>query len=126
MSDEAPMPAEEFMEGAEPSSIFADAAQQLRDEDAAYLDESRIENRESEIQRKLNNAGCLSHLTEAAAEIQRANKCWPFPHAANLVETLDQLKAKIAAELHPSSESHSSHPASPPASDYRSRITQAL
>jgi hypothetical protein len=53
----------------------------------------------SELQRKIDNAGACSHLEEAIAEIRRANECWPFRYCAGLVESLQQLKAKIKAEL---------------------------
>lgn len=69
----------------------------------------------AELQRKLDNAGARSHLTEAAAFIARANRMWPFPHAAGLIETLQQLKAKIKNEIRDTRSGvrdSASHPAS--------------
>jgi hypothetical protein len=53
----------------------------------------------AELQRKIDNVGACSHLDCAIWFIRQANKVWPFRHCAGLVETLEQLKAKIKAEV---------------------------
>jgi hypothetical protein len=53
----------------------------------------------AELQRKIDNAGACSHLDCAIWFIRQAKKLWPFRHADGLIETLEQLKAKIKADL---------------------------
>lgn len=56
------------------------------------------EDRKNDPNRRLYNSLCRSSLDDAKTAIRRADRHWPFPHAAGLVETITQLQEKIKAE----------------------------
>jgi hypothetical protein len=52
-----------------------------------------------EQKRRYDNSCCRSNLQDAIRSIRKAETYWPFVHAEGLVETLQQLKAKIKSEV---------------------------